>query len=192
MSRPRLSLGAWIFATAALVLAVAAPVSYAAVTSTVAIGDTTNAQIANVVDQHLLTSPTGTQNQVAGANAVSPGCNTVYSPPAGRAIVITSVTYDVGSGTAGTEAFTGLVSTCPAGNFYDYGDTTQAYDTFQHTFPVGLPLTNLAVYASSASSNDTFSFTGYLIPTNQLPPTSQIPHISRHRLAKLNTAKPTK
>ena len=35
MRRPHLSTGAWIFATAAVVLAVAGPVSYAAATSTV-------------------------------------------------------------------------------------------------------------------------------------------------------------
>ena len=116
-------------------------------------------------------------------------CTTVYTPPAGKAIVLTSVTYDLGSGSAGVDAFITLLDKCPAGFTYDIGDTTQGHDTFQHTFPAGLPLTGLAAFANRASG---LAYTGYLIPISQLPPTSQIPQVSRHRLAKLHMAKPTK
>src|SRR5690348_4805392 len=106
MRRPHMSTGAWIFATAALVLAVGAPISYAAVTSTVAIGNTgSSTATATVTGNHqLLTTTIASKNVVhVVGSASSDSCNLFYTPPAGKAIVVTSVTYDLFGGTSGSE-----------------------------------------------------------------------------------------
>jgi hypothetical protein len=167
-----MSTGAWIFATAGLVLAVAAPVSYAAATSTVAIGNTANGYTAQVdQERQLVTVDGATAKQIVhvvvgiGAGA----CGTVYTPPSGQAVVVTQATFDLGSGTAGQESY-GVVESAGCGGVYDYFDTTDAYQAQSHTYPSGLPLSSVAVYNGTSGAAIFVTFTGYLVPAGQLPP----------------------
>jgi hypothetical protein len=109
MRLPNMSNGAWIFASAVAV-AIIAPGVYAATSSIVAIGNTSNDVTAYVVGgtHQLQTVTTSPRNMVHAVTNVISGCKTVYTPPAGKAIVVTQVTYSLGSGTPGTENFGGL------------------------------------------------------------------------------------
>lgn len=172
MRRPRMSTGAWIFATAALVLAVAAPVSFAAATSTVAIGNTGNGYTAFVDPERQLVTANGAQPYqivhgfvVAGA---STGCTDLWLPPSGKALVVTSVTYRSNSA-ATTGAATVALSDqgCFASVNYDWFDASQEHEA-QHVFPTGLPVPSLTIWNDSNAEVDA-AFTGYLIPVGQLP-----------------------
>jgi hypothetical protein len=167
-----MSTGAWIFATTALVLGVAAPVSYAAATSTVAIGNTANGSTALVDTERQLVTVNGAQPYqiVHGVVGVGGGaCATLYTPPAGKAVVVTQVTFDLGSGTAGTESY-GVLETGGCGGVYDYADTAAAYEAQSHTYPSGLPLPSVGIYNGTGNAAIFVTFTGYLIPAGQVPP----------------------
>src|SRR6059058_4707459 len=103
MRRPRMSTGAWIFASVIAAAVIAPTAVYAAATSTVAIGNTANSNTATVTTQHQLLSTIVGPKQVVhfeGGTGTS-GCFPVYTPPAGKAIVVTSVAYDLGSAVTG-------------------------------------------------------------------------------------------
>jgi hypothetical protein len=165
-----MSTGAWIF-TSVVTAAVIAPTAvYAAATSTVAIGNTGNSATATVTTQHqLLTAVVAPRDVVHGSGYAGPGQTVaVYTPPAGKAVVVTSVTYDLYSGMAGTDTYGYLT---PATNFdvYDIAETAQAYDSRQATFPAGLPMPSIGIVNPTTSGSVYISFTGYLIPVSQLP-----------------------
>jgi hypothetical protein len=174
-----MSTGAWIFVTAALVLAVAAPVSYAAATSTVAIGNTTNGSTAFVDSERQLVTVNGVQpfQVVHQLNLVSAGCQSIYTPPAGKALMITSVNYDIGSGASGTESYLAITD-ASCGTYYDIADTTQAYDVQRANFSPGLPVPSVGVYGFGNGS-DLVDITGYLIPAGQLPPNPPALHVPK-------------
>ncbi len=71
-------------------------------------------------------------------------------PPAGKAIVVTAVTYNMNSASAGTDLYAYLMTDTTCNNFSDAVETTQAYATEQHTFPTGLPLASISGYRSSS------------------------------------------
>jgi hypothetical protein len=172
-----MSTGAWIFSTAALVLAVAAPVSYAATTSRVIIGSRGSSNTAHVTSQHqLLSTAVSPQNVIKiGSGPASTGCNSVYTPPPGRAIVVTGISYDMYGGTSGDEMYLGLANShCSGSSFVDILDTDQAVDSQYHAFPTGIPLRSVGIYwgpGVSGGSGGAF-LTGYLIPASQVPRTA--------------------
>jgi hypothetical protein len=94
------------------------------------------------------------------------GCQTVYTPPAGKALMVTSVVYDYGSGTNGVENFGGLFD-LGCGNIFDQIDGVQAYSTISRDFPAGIPMDGVAM-TSSGGSITVFVY-GYLIASSQLP-----------------------
>jgi hypothetical protein len=164
-----MSTGAWIF-SGLICAAVIAPVTvYAASVSKVTIGTTTNSHTASVTALgQLLTAPISPTRVVRISGGSLSGCKTVYTPPAHKAIVVTSVDYTFGSGTSGTEHFGGLAPAA-CGAIYDQIDTVQAYDTIEHTFPLGLPMPSVALTNSGAGLINVF-ITGYLIDATALPP----------------------
>ena len=168
-----MSTGAWIFATAALVLGVAAPVSYAAATSTVAIGNTSNGSTAYVDGERQLVTVNGVQpaQVISGHVETAPTshCNLLYTPPAGKGIVVTSVSYRSDNPDTSAAAFDVDLTRGPDCQFanYDVFDASQEHET-QHTFPAGLPMPSLALWNGSGSFVDV-TFTGYLIPASQVP-----------------------
>jgi hypothetical protein len=179
MRRPHLSTGAWIFA-GIVTAAVIAPVGvYAAATSTTAIGNTTNSNTATVTSQHqLLTTPIAPKQVVHVFEAVSGGaCTVLYTPPAGKAVLITAVTWDVGSGTQGTEEWAELTnSTCSSP--YEIADTTQGFDTQHFEYPTGVPVPTITAY-DGTSATAIVEVTGYLIPASQLPAASHTAQVPR-------------
>jgi hypothetical protein len=168
MRRPRVSTGAWIF-TGLICAAVIAPVGvYAATVSRVALVGPSGKTTAGITAQHQLLTASIPPSQIVRAATVSTsGCKTVYTPPANKAIVVTSVIYNFGSGTAGVEHFGGL-TTASCSSIYDQIDGTLAYDTLQHTFPTGLPMPSVGITNSGAGAITVF-VTGYLIDAGALP-----------------------
>jgi len=175
MRKLHLSTGAWIFAaTALLVVALPTGVYAAAKISAVHIEDGAGTTLAAVDPEGQLlsasTSPANTVHVFTTGAGSTVGCHAIYTPPAGEALVVTSLTYDLGSGTAGTEVWGFLYSSSTCATFpVDSADTTQGYDTFQHTFPTGLPVSSLGYYNEKASSSTYVGVTGYLIPASQVP-----------------------
>lgn len=167
MRRPGMSTGAWIF-TGLICAAVIAPAGvYAASTTKVKLVGPKVA--ASVTDQHQLLTTTIAPSHVVRAVTVSiaSGCKAVYTPPKHKAIVVTSVIYNFGSGTAGVEHFGGL-TTASCNTIYDQIDGVQAYDTLQHTFPSGLPMPSVGITNSGAGDITVFVY-GYLIDATALP-----------------------
>jgi hypothetical protein len=165
-----MSTGAWVF-TGLVAAAVIAPVAvYSAATSTVAIGTTSNSTTANITGSHQLLTTTVAPNSVIHLFASATGggqCTPYYTPPAGKAIMVTSVTYDLGNGTAGDDEWAEL-RTVNCGASYDIGDTTQGFEAQQHTWPTGLPMPSIGFYVGS-DEGATIAVTGYLIPVGALP-----------------------
>ena len=180
MRRPHMSTGAWIFATAALVLAVGAPISYAAVSSTVAIGNTGNSTTTAAVttNHQLLTTTIAPSNVIiaSGGTDLNDNCYPVYTPPVGKAIVVTSVTYRAISYAGGDEWGFLTTNDC-SGTDYDTFASDRAVESQSHVFPVGLPMSNVAVEAHIGGL--AVNITGYLIPASQLPsahsPSAKLP-----------------
>lgn len=174
MQRPHMSTGAWIFATAALVLAVGAPISYAAVNSTVAIGNTGtgNTTTATVTANHQLLTTTIAAKDVVRASGGSVGACPFYTPPAGKAIVVTSVTYNVFNNPVGNDFAAYLRDGCSG--YADDVETTEADMSESHTFPIGLPMSSIGLTRSSSAGTGSAGvfITGYLIPVSQLPATA--------------------
>jgi hypothetical protein len=169
-----MSTGAWIF-TGLICAAVIAPASVfaAAAAKTQLVGSVTS-HVAGVTGQGQLQtteiSPAHVIRISGGSN--QSGCTTLYTPPAGKAIVVMSVTYTYGSGSQGTEHFGGFGSgNC--GTIYDQIDTVQAFDTVQHTFPSGLPLPNIGISNGSSKLINVF-VEGYLIDANSLPSAANV------------------
>jgi hypothetical protein len=164
-----MSTGAWIF-TGLVCAAVIAPATvYAATITKVALvgSDGTGA---GVTKQHqLLTVPIGPSKVVHAAKVVHGGCTVVYAPPAGKAIVVTSVVYNFGSGTQGTEVFGGMFGPgCAPATLVDQIDQIDKFGSVQHTFPTGVPLGNVS--ATSDGSDLAVFVVGYLIDATSLPP----------------------
>jgi hypothetical protein len=178
MRRPHLSTGAWLFSGIVAAALITPAGVYAAVNSRVAIGNPGNALTATVTSQHQLMTTTVAPSQVVRAVTVSisAGCKAVYSPPAHKAIVVTSVIYNFGSGTNGVEHFGGL-TTAGCSAIYDQIDGVLAYDTIEHTFPMGLPMPSVGITNSGAGDITVFVY-GYLIDSSALPSTasSQVSH----------------
>jgi hypothetical protein len=165
-----MSTGAWIF-TGLICAAVIAPASvYAASTSKVALANKNGSTVATITSEHqLLTAPISPSRVVRVVSvSISSGCKSVYSPPAGKAIVVTSVIYNYGSGTNGVEHFGGL-TTANCGAIYDQIDGVQAFDTLEHTFATGLPMPSVGITNSGAGDITVFVY-GYLIDKSSLPP----------------------
>lgn len=84
---------------------------YAAATSVVSIGNPNNNATAVVTPTHQLqTALTAPSNVVHAFVFIPSGCSTLYTPPTGKAIMVTQITYDLGNGTQGTENFAELVT----------------------------------------------------------------------------------
>lgn len=169
MRRPRMSTGAWIF-TGLVCAAVIAPATvYAAAVAKTALVGAHGTNIAAVTPQHqLLTTEIGPSHVIRlSGGSIQSGCKTFYTPPAGKAIVITSITYTYGSGTQGVEHFGGL-GPIGCSSIYDQIDTVQAFETVQHTFPSGLPLSGIGLSNGSSKLINIF-VVGYLIDATDLP-----------------------
>lgn len=170
MRRPRMSTGAWIF-TGLVCAAVIAPATvYAATITKVALSGSNGTNVATVTAQHqLLTAAIPPSQVVRVVKTVSTGCTSVYTPPAGKAIVVTSVVYNFGNGTDGSEQFGGLLNRCSApASVYDQIDEVQKFGSLQHTFPTGVPMPSIAMTDSGPGSISVFVY-GYLIDSNALP-----------------------
>jgi len=165
-----MSTGAWI-CLGLVAAAVIAPVSVEAVApSTVALVQPgTGTPTSRITAQRqLLTTQVSPEMVVRAVKVVqsNSGCQAVYTPPAGKALMLTSVIYNYGSGTNGVENFGGLFS-LGCGSIFDQIDGVQAYDTIQHTFPSGMPTNGVA--ATSSGGAVTVFVSGYLIASSQLP-----------------------
>ncbi len=170
MRGPHMSTGAWIF-TGLVTAAIVAPTAvYAAASSTVAIGNTTNAATATVTANHqLLTTTVAPKDVVNTVGFASEGCDAVYTPPAGKAIVLTSVTYDMFANSDLGDHYAYLTDAgCVTAIRYDPAETTLAVETETRTFPIGLPVPSVGI-ADVGGGVEVF-ITGYLIPATQLPP----------------------
>jgi hypothetical protein len=162
-----MSNGAWIFASA-VAMAIIAPVVYAA-TSVVVIGNANGAATALVTRTHQLqTVTTAPTNVVNAVGVTGPGCETVYTPPSGKAIMVTQVTYDLGTGNAGTEAYGVLTDASSA--VRDFADTEQGFESESRTFPTGLAMSGVGICSNIGNSEVIVAVSGYLIPATQLPP----------------------
>jgi hypothetical protein len=161
-----MSTGAWIF-TGLICAAVIAPTSvYAASITKVLLVGPGGTNVASVTAQHqLLTAPIPPSQVVRAVKVAHSGCTTVYTPPAGKAIVVTSVVYTFGSGTPGVENFGGLFN-ASCGTIYDQIDGVQAFDTIQHTWPTGLPLSGVSM--TNSGGDITVFVYGYLISASSL------------------------
>jgi hypothetical protein len=169
MRRPRMSTGAWIF-TGLVCAAVIAPASvYAASITKVALVGSGSTHGATVTTQGQLLTTSMSPGRVIHAvatTATNTSCQAVYTPPANKAIVVTSVSYTFGSGTQGAENYGGLFSkSCDA--IYDQIDGVQAFDTVERTYPTGLPMNGVAV--NSTGGSITVFVVGYLIDASSLP-----------------------
>jgi hypothetical protein len=168
MRRPHMSTGAWIFASVVTAAVVAPTAVYAAVNSRVAIGNTSNEVTASVTDHHQLLSTTIAPKDVVRANAESTGkgCTAVYTPPAGKGMVVSAVTYELLNDGPATGFLTDAVCTANA-EPYDYADATGLQAT-QHTFPLGLPMRSVGLW-NRASDRIEVVIYFYLIPASDLP-----------------------
>ena len=178
MRVPHPSTGAWI-CIGLIGAAIAAPATvYAAASSTVAIGNTTGTQTAKVTTNHqLLTTPIDPASVVTIANSVSAGCKTIYTPPAGKAIVVTDATYTVGTGVEGSEDYGGLFAGSGCGTIVDQWDNVKKFDSLQRVFPTGLPMASVSANNNTTPAINVFLH-GYLIPVGQLPHASAAtPHL---------------
>jgi len=168
MRRPDMSTGAWLFCGIVTAALIAPAGVYAAVNSHVAIGNVGNSTTATVTPDHQLLATTIDPKSIvrfSGGN-LSGGCQPIYIPPAGKALMITNVTFELDSGAPGAHSIEYLLN----GDCVDYYDvvvTTQAYFTEQHTYPAGLPVASLAISNNYLAS---VFVVGYLIPASQLPP----------------------
>jgi hypothetical protein len=171
-----MSTGAWIFAGLVSAAVIAPATVYAATITKVALVGS-DGTTAGVTPQHqLLTVPIGPSKVVHAVKVVHSGCTVVYSPPAGKAIVVTSVVYNFGSGTQGTEVFGGMFGPgCTAANQVDQIDQIDKFGSVEHTFPTGVPLANVS-FTSSGSDLAVF-VVGYLIDATSLPAAS-LSHVS--------------
>jgi len=164
-----MSTGAWIF-TGLVCAAVIAPTTvYAASIARFALVSPSGKYAAGITAQRqLLTTPIGPAQVIRISGGSFSGCKTIYTPPALKAIVVSSVVYTFGSGTAGTEHFGGLG---PAGctPIYDQIDGVDKFATIQHTYPTGLPMKSIALSNSGAGLINVF-VVGYLIDATWLPP----------------------
>lgn len=168
--KPHMSTGAWIFAGLVSAAVIAPTAVYAAVNSTVAIGTKSNTVTANVTpNRQLLTATVATRSVVRGSlfSDVSGQCGSTYTPPAGKAIVLSQVTYGLGSGTDGVPRLA-ILMTADCGAGYDTAETSLARETQSHVFPIGLPMPSVRVY-NNGGQHIQVSFTGYLIPVSELP-----------------------
>lgn len=166
-----MSTGGWIF-TGLVTAAILAPTAlYATASSTVAIGTTTNGRTANITANHqLLTTTISPQHVVHAYGFANNGCLDVYTPPAGKAIVVTSVTYDMFGNNPGNENIA-LLTDATCNILYDEAETTLADETESRTFPIGLPMPSVGIrHAGGDAAGAGVWITGYLIPASQLPP----------------------
>jgi hypothetical protein len=165
-----MSNGAWIFASA-VAMAIIAPAVYATATSVVTIGNQNSSATALVTAtrqlQTVTTAPTNVVVAIGGAAAND--CVPIYTPAAGKAIVVTQVTYDVGDGTQTHESY-GVLKDANCNHSYDLVDSVQAYETQSHTFPTGMPMPGVAISNQYGAASVIVAVSGYLIPATQLPP----------------------
>jgi hypothetical protein len=169
-----MSTGAWI-CTGLICAAVIAPASVfaAAAAKTQLIGSTTS-HVGSITSQgQLLTAQTAPSHLIRAVTgtATNTPCKTVYTPPAGKAIVVTQVIYSFGSGAAGSENFGGLFE-LGCGNIFDQVDTVEAFTTTERTFPVGLPMNGVAINSNGGSI--TVFLYGYLIDATSLPSAANV------------------
>jgi hypothetical protein len=196
MRRPHLSTGAWIFLSV-VTAAIVAPVGvYAAATSTVSIGNTNNANTATVTPTNQLQTTMIAPKSVVrfeGAVATGGNCSSIYTPPTGKAFVVTQITYDLGTGTTGNEAYAELEESCPGSYPFDFADTSQAFETQTHTFPTGLPVAAVNIWCGAGNGFCIASGTGYLIPATQLPaatpPTASAFHAAAVKRQKVRSVR---
>ena len=169
MRRPHLSTGGWIFASVVTVSLIGAPAAvYAASTSTVSIGNPTGTTTANVDPERQLLTNAATPSTVVHGSVLdeTSACVALYSPPAGKAVVVTSITYAIGDGGGSQGPLVELSDESCTAAPYDVAATVSGKDTFQHLFPAGLPMPSLGI---DGGDDTTVTFTGYLIPAGQLP-----------------------
>jgi hypothetical protein len=173
MRRPKMSTGAWIF-TGLICAAVIAPASvYAAAVTKFALSNSSGSNVATITSQHQLLTTTIGPSHVVHAEGGAPGpCKAIYTPPAGKAIVLTSVVYTYGSGAQGSEDFGGLFAGPGCGDIVDQIDQIDKFGSIEHTFPIGLPMG--AVYGDSSGGQINFFLTGYLIDASSLPASARV------------------
>jgi hypothetical protein len=167
-----------------LILAIAVPGSVFAIDtfSNVAIEDPASGVKASVDGQHRLKtndSITGTlaTTQTAPPNLVrifanaSTGCQTVYTIPAGKALVLKSATGVVGTngGNIGElDLFAG--TTCTAANVVTSFDTDRLADTIGEPLGAGVGIPAGSALSIEAPVGDgTLEAYGYLVPASAIP-----------------------
>ena len=169
MRRPKMSTGAWIF-TGLVCAAVIAPVSvYAATVTNVRLLGASGTVAGVTSQRQILTTQIAPSHVIHAAKNVNGPCTVVYTPPAGKGIVVTSVVYNYGSGVQGNENFGGLFNPgCSGSNsIVDQIDQVDKYGSIQHLFPTGLPMKGVS--ATSAGGTISVFITGYLVAASDLP-----------------------
>lgn len=170
MRRLRVSNGAWICAGLIGAAAVAPASVYAATLTKTLIAGPGGTNVASVTGQHqLLTTQIAPAQVIRAVKSLNTaGCTSVYTPPTSKAVVVTSVVFNYGTGIEGSEQFGGLVDRCGVGaTVYDQFDGVEKFGTMQHSFPTGVPMPSIALTNSGASV--TVFVYGYLIPVTALP-----------------------
>jgi hypothetical protein len=178
MHRPHLSTGAWLFCGIVTAALIAPAGVYAAVNSKVAIGNVGSSTTTATVDaeHQLLTTMVDPRRMIRLYGSFNgTACHTLYTPPRGRALMITNLTFEVGSGVAGNTQAAWLENR-DCNHVYDQADTTQAFETQQRTYPAGLPVDGVGLITTNSVAVEVV---GYLIPASQLPPS--IPSVGTPR-----------
>jgi hypothetical protein len=181
-----MSTGAWIFATAALVLGVAAPVSYAAATSTVAIGTTTNALTAAVTSARQLQVAPATPGQSVTAllGALTCNANGNYLVPSGKALIITGVTFYNHAASAGSNDEQDLTigpAASPCSTLIAAGSDSAADETIPETFDPGIAVpAGDAVGGFAGNDQGSASLYGYLVGSGAVPAGTAIAPLLHH------------
>jgi hypothetical protein len=166
MRRLHMSTGAWLFCgiiAAALIMPAGV---YAAVSSHVAIGNVGNSTTATVTSQNQLLTTIVPPNAIVRITGTSSGtCPVIYTPPTGKALVLLNATVSMDlNGQSFGYAYIASKSNCS--DRLDWFETSDQSFSQQHTYPGGLPLSKLRLYAVWSGA---IYATGYLIPASQLP-----------------------
>ena len=165
-----MSTGAWIFATGVAVSIIASTGVYATANSIFAIGNSSGSTTAYVTPtrqlQTVTTAPTNIVRFDAGAG--NGYCIAAYTPPAGKAIVVTQVTYEFGDSIQGHQS-SGTLTNAACTTGYDQVQSDAAYGSESHTFPTGQPMAGVGIENSVGNELISVIGRGYLIPASQLP-----------------------
>jgi hypothetical protein len=118
------------------------------------------------VDGTVAASPVPPKVSVASIGyASAAGCSTVYSPPAGKTLVLTGLTVQVNRSSGGTFAEVDLFKDTSCGTAFDFVTNYSAEDIIQRSRDYGPGVVLPDGFGSYAyGSSGVISFNGYLVP----------------------------